>query len=597
MPTSDRLKSCDVLIIGAGMAGACLARQLSLELPELDVMIIDQKTEFDHWVGESSIEVFDDYANRTLKLGPYLATHHIVKHGLRFWFDSKEKDLPMCELSEQGRTRYTTLNRGVQIDRARFDRDLCQINREHGVEVMLGTRVLSRRDGDQPHIVIDGEGQHRVATSNGTITCRYLVDAAGRNSPLVKQLDLALEEDSPRPDTGAYWIRASGCNCIDELGDDAWQRRVDYTLRWSSTNHFMYDGYWIWLIPLDDRVVSLGVTYDRNRAPLRIKNGEEFVKFLRSHKALDELLGDRAEVLDFLGLKHIVRGAKQFFSKDRWYLTGMSGLFVDPLFSVASGYLSINNRLIVSLIQADLAGNKAQLENRLHHFNIIMGNTFRRAADSFSTYHHFGSFDAFVNWQTLRYHTILNYEVPMQHADHAPMIATIDAHKPDCGCAVGNWSMSQQLGEVGDRLTKEFVEFAEQRDAYYDRNRGYFHDKTERESTRDRTIDPNFQDGQAEESRIDFEAFFRYFIQRMCDIDGVPFNDEVFRIRFSHDWCSGQTLDDLYREMKTAHDAGYESHEPVPPWGLKGPIEPELADRTAWRSRFIGPDGQPVDCH
>jgi len=40
-------KSCDVLIIGAGMAGSCLARQLSLEQPELDVIVIDAKTEFD----------------------------------------------------------------------------------------------------------------------------------------------------------------------------------------------------------------------------------------------------------------------------------------------------------------------------------------------------------------------------------------------------------------------------------------------------------------------------------------------------------------------------------------------------------------------
>ena len=54
---------------------------------------------------------------RTCRLGPYLAAEHIVKHGLRFWFDSPGKDLRMSELSEQGRSRYTTLNRGVQLDR------------------------------------------------------------------------------------------------------------------------------------------------------------------------------------------------------------------------------------------------------------------------------------------------------------------------------------------------------------------------------------------------------------------------------------------------------------------------------------------------
>ena len=121
----------------------------------------------------------------------------------------------------------------------------------------------------------------------------------------------------------------------------------------------MYDGYWIWLIPVDERVVSIGVTYDRRIAPVRIRNGGEFEGFLRQHKALDELLGTQAKVLDFLGLKHIVRGVKQYFSTDRWYLTGMSGLFVDPLFSANSGFIAVNNRFIMSLIEADRARNPA----------------------------------------------------------------------------------------------------------------------------------------------------------------------------------------------------------------------------------------------
>ena len=95
--------NCDVLIIGAGMAGGLLARQLTVEQPELKIVLVDKKTDFDWHIGESTVEVFDDYAVRNCKLGPYLASKHIVKHGLRFWFDSPQRDLPMSELSEQGR--------------------------------------------------------------------------------------------------------------------------------------------------------------------------------------------------------------------------------------------------------------------------------------------------------------------------------------------------------------------------------------------------------------------------------------------------------------------------------------------------------------
>ena len=45
----------------------------------------------------------------------------VAHHSFAATYDSEKKDLSVSELSEQGRSRYTTLNRGVQIDRATFD--------------------------------------------------------------------------------------------------------------------------------------------------------------------------------------------------------------------------------------------------------------------------------------------------------------------------------------------------------------------------------------------------------------------------------------------------------------------------------------------
>ncbi len=75
----NEAQSCDVLIIGAGMAGGLLARQLSLE----------------------------------------------------------------------------------QLDRAKFDRDLCEINRNAGVDVRLGTAVIAADQQGQPGIKLDPDGMHR----------------------------------------------------------------------------------------------------------------------------------------------------------------------------------------------------------------------------------------------------------------------------------------------------------------------------------------------------------------------------------------------------------------------------------------------------
>jgi len=580
--------SCDVLIIGAGMAGGCLARQLRFEQPDLKIVVIDAKEEFSYWVGESTIEVFDDYAIRNLRIGPYLLSRQIPKHGLRFWFDSKEKNLPIVELSEQGRSRYTVLNRGAQINRATFDRDLCEMNREIGIEVLLNTRVLTGSDTDGlPDIEIDRETGHTVRTTAGTFHCKYLVDAGGRSSPLARKLKLVPQTpDTPYP-KGSYWSRFEGCHSIDDMGDESWRRRVDFTLRWASTNHFMYDGYWIWLIPVSEKIVSIGVTFDIKSHDFTMKSGENLLDFLRQHRALSELLGDQARPLDFFGIKPMERGARQFFSMDRWYLTGMSGIFVDPLFSSTSGQIALSNSLISQLIAADKVGDTVRLERRLRHFNIIMRNIYLRQIAEFSNYHRLGSFDAFVNWQTLRYHSILNYEVPLKHADYVPLMEKIDSHDDNCGCRVGAFSESQQLGFAGDRIADEFVKFIDCKDQYYARNRDCFHEKTERPATRKKTVELDFGEAVLKESLLNWEAFFRYYIVRMCEIEGIPFDEETFSATFRCDWNTSQTLAEVFDALRCAADSGKKPTSPEYMWDLKGPIDPSMAEVDPWWCRFV----------
>jgi flavin-dependent dehydrogenase len=555
------VREFDVLILGAGMAGACLARQIRLEKPELSVALLEKKTDFDFGIGESTVEVFDDYAVRNLKLGPYLARHHIIKHGLRFWFDSQNKDLPIESLSEQGRSHYTSLNRGVQLDRSRFDRDMCRMNQEMGVEVFLGCRV----DSD---VTLNGQGGHIVHTSLGRYKGRYLIDCLGRESPLCRQLNLLPSPSQERGTTGSYWVRVKGARSIDDFGDERWHRRVHNTLRWSSTNHFMYDGYWFWLIPISDEVSSLGVTFDHARHPLKFKNAQDFQKFARSHHCLDQLLGPQPEILDFSGLKYLLRGSRQFYSTDRWFLAGMAGFFVDPLFSSSSAAIATGNRMIVSMIEADLQGKKDVFENRVRHFNIAMRNLYLRQKNGFSNYSMLGSFDTFVNWQTLRYHSILNYSVPMQHADLAPLIDRVDSHVAGCECAEGSWSPFQALGQAGDRLTLEFEKYVRAKGKYYDRNEGCFHDKTERAETRRKTIFLDFGEVVENESLLNWKVFVRYYLYRMCEMEDIPFYQSRFEAGFEPHWSSGQTLQQLLAEMRKGSTLSGEVA--AQEWGFKG---------------------------
>lgn len=81
---------CDVLVIGGGMAGSCMALQLKSRMPQLSVTLVEKKKKFDYWVGESTVEMWDDYMTRVLGLGPYLEKHTMQKHGLRFFSTTKK---------------------------------------------------------------------------------------------------------------------------------------------------------------------------------------------------------------------------------------------------------------------------------------------------------------------------------------------------------------------------------------------------------------------------------------------------------------------------------------------------------------------------
>jgi|GEM_PF-1935474 len=358
MNTSENIH-CDVLIIGASMAGGCLARQLRLRHPDLAITVIDKKREFDYGVGESMLEVFWDYAAKDLQLGPYLDSNHISKHGLRFFFDTPEKNLSLSDMSEMGRAWNDAIP-AHQINRKRFDEDLYRMNLASGIDVRLGCAAKE--------VHLDADGGHRVETADGrTIDCKWLVDAAGFNAPVARKLDL-IEPIASHP-ISSRWGRFKNIKVLDHVGTEAWRERVNYNSRFMSTTHFMYEGYWFWMIPLEEDVYSIGVVWHHDKAALEIKNADELIAFMRGHQALSDILGERFELLDFHGLKNMSRISRQFFSDQRWFLTGMSAAFLDPLFSSGSAFLSEANRMIVDLIETDMAGDRDAVRNKAVCYN------------------------------------------------------------------------------------------------------------------------------------------------------------------------------------------------------------------------------------
>src|SRR5689334_8247861 len=80
----------DVAILGGGLAGASLARQLQLEAPELRTLVVEKRQhpvrEAAFKVGESSVEIGAHYFQKRLGLEPHLRSQQLEKLGLRYIF-------------------------------------------------------------------------------------------------------------------------------------------------------------------------------------------------------------------------------------------------------------------------------------------------------------------------------------------------------------------------------------------------------------------------------------------------------------------------------------------------------------------------------
>ncbi|MBR8843211.1 MULTISPECIES: NAD(P)/FAD-dependent oxidoreductase [Pseudoalteromonas] len=507
----------DVLIIGGSMAGACLARQLKLAHPDMKITVIERKQAFNSWVGESTLESFWDYMANDLKLGFYLETNHLYKHGLRFYFDSDNRDLSVEELSELGRSWYHGIP-AHQIDREKFDNDMVQFNRELGVDVVMGTTVNE--------ISLDAQQGHTVVTSSGsTYTCRYLVDASGFNSPLGKQLGL-IESQNDRHPVSSYWGRFKHIELIDHLGSDEWRARSNFTSRALATNHFMYKGYWIWLIPLNQDTFSIGITAKNNEVNLNIRSAEEFEQFLRSHQALNEILGQHAELLDYTSMKRLSRKAKQSFSTERWFLTGMSSAFLDPLLSPGSAYLTDANRMIGELIEADIAEDAEVFAGKTKAFNAYL----------------LSWYESFMLHITGNYHG--SYEVHKTHFEALLMhwfgFILPSSMSRRYGYCPSQHGMSQD--EVNQKaiamienaaiarihvLKDEFIQLIKGYEYRY--NRGHFFDI---ELTRQRMKHAHTRGAMLDDAAIAeldhalLEVTYQGFLRSLCEIQKVDFDEE-----------------------------------------------------------------------
>ena len=361
--------SYDVTIVGAGLAGLTLARQLLLHTDKT-VLLLDKRLNppgSTQKVGESLVQLSGYYLSKVLDLEEHLFTDHFFKYNLRFHWKTEGLDNRSLEDYSRCFIRLGSNLATFQVDRNLFEEHLLKICRENPRFRFEGG--IERLETD-----LTEQGPHRVAFSGKEVKTGWLVDASGRGQFLKKKLGL-IRENAIRH--GATWCWVDGLVNIEKLTD-----RTPKEIRinrermkqgnfpfFLATNHFCGEGRWFWVIPLHGKT-SLGLVYDKSVV------ASEDVSSAR--KMLDHVCREwpifardlpRRKILDEGRFFDYSYDAQQTISPQHWAMTGESGRFSDPLYSPGTDLISIYNTLIVDAI---LTSDTAALERKCRIFELVM---------------------------------------------------------------------------------------------------------------------------------------------------------------------------------------------------------------------------------
>ena len=262
-------------------------------------------------IGESLLPAANPVLDRLGLRESLRAEGTVVKRGASFRHEDGDFESSILfeeSLQEAEATTY-------QVLRSRFDELLLSAAVERGVEVFQPAHVRAVECDD------GGVTLQAVSPSEATeLRCRYVVDASGQAGLLAKRFDLRCFEPALR--NVAVHAHFSGVQ---------WDPRVpDGDIQVVSRS----DLGWVWMIPLSDDIVSVGLVLPREQA-LGGQGHELRTSFLnelwrscvvRSQLGTARIVGTVRRDADYS------YGVRRYVGR-RWLLAGDAGSFLDPVFS------------------------------------------------------------------------------------------------------------------------------------------------------------------------------------------------------------------------------------------------------------------------
>jgi len=365
--------SWDVVILGGALAGASAAILLLRQQPTLRILILERAVSFGRRVGEATVEISGFFLGRVLGLTRHLNERHLVKQGMRFWFQNSQTS-NLADSSEIG-GRYLVRLPAYQVDRSVLDEEVLDLARNAGAACWRPVTVTGVE-------LTPGGTQRVTARRNDTLVylaARWVIDASGAGAILARQ-EGWLEPNQRHP-TCSAWARWEGVADWDGL--ELAERHPEWAaacpgIRGTATNHFMGDGWWAWCIPLKGGDVSIGLVFDERRVawPQEGSVGTRLKAFLSQHPAAREILAQaHSKDGDVHWRRHLAYQSR-VMAGNGFVLVGDAAGFIDPFYSPGMDWLSFTTFAGVDLVRRGLAGE--DLSTPISSHNATFSRSYER---------------------------------------------------------------------------------------------------------------------------------------------------------------------------------------------------------------------------
>ena len=406
MPTEENY---DVLIIGAGLAGLALARQLLL-YTDKRLLLVDRRTEFPpvkQKVGEATVQLSAYYYARVLQLEEHLMQEHYLKYNLRFYWKTPGHTNDCYEHYSQSYIRKLSNINTYQLDRNKFEGEMLRVNLENP-KFEFGPGCA-----DLDVVLAKRGGLHSFSFKTAGRTVRgntsWVVDTSGRGRFLARRLGLAREGTIRH---GAHFFWVDGLLDIEQLTHLSPQQirtrpdrtALGHTPAWQATNHFCDEGLWFWTIPLHGKT-SLGLVYDNRLIPREeIDTLPKLIEWVCEKFPLFARDLPYRRVVHHTALKDFAHDCIQTISPARWAIAGEAGRFTDPLYSPGGDLISLYNTFITDAVQTE---EDAELADKCRLYEQLMQAVYEAYVPTYAiSYDALGDQEAFslkYSWELAIY--------------------------------------------------------------------------------------------------------------------------------------------------------------------------------------------------